>query len=183
MARNYVPASIFGAELFLTFFMEDDRLIADTLSDSVQEQGNPEPTCLMDVLYLWLRAGARMERRGDIGTAFYRCPTYDSYLQTVFVIIDLWQRMPEAFDWPGGVKKEYGLEPIVELFPALPTEDLLEQKDLSKMKPDAPRRYARGGLVLHLLRAQYDHPALRRDTYEFYKQEATRAQREWATSS
>lgn len=183
MARNYVPASILGAELFLSFFMEDNDVITRVLLDSVQTTGDPEPACLMDVFYLWLRSGAFLEGNGMTGTAFNQCPTHESYLQTLFVLIDLWQRVPEQFAWPERVAKEYGLEPITELFPALPSEDLLTQRSIGDLELGTPRRYDRGGLILHVLLAQYDHPALRRDMYEFYKQEAARAHNEWATSS
>lgn len=172
MARNYIPAAAYGAESFLGAFFGDPRLLEEAMSNIIVTRGNPEPVCLMDVFHLWL-ASASDDEAAKYETVFTHCPTYEAYLQTVLIVTDMWQRAPEQFVWREEFVSKYGLEPLTQLFPALPEEDLIVNKDdVSEFPQSVPRSYTRGEIFWDLLFAQYDHPALRRETYEHYKMKA-----------
>lgn len=167
MARNYIPAATAGAEVFLDYFLEEDDLVDVALRESIIEAGNPKPTCLMDMTHLWLLSGRQQERLGSYAHAFTRCPTFESYLQTVLILVDLWTRMPERFAWPEKVARSYELEPVAEIFASLEQEDLLHEPEWSPGPP-----MVRGDSYINLVLAQYDHPALRRDMYDHFKHQA-----------
>lgn len=174
MARNYVPPVFMAVTYFRDFMREPD----DAFAQSVDMQGNPTPSCMMDAIHLWLFDAEARESAGQGGThAFDNCPTFETYLLSVPMIIDTWTRQPRLFEWPAKIAKRYRLEPVTTVFPALPEADLLRGAD--NYHPTEPGKFSHGDWTEDFLRAQYDHPALDRGTFEYLRTMSERAQRRY----
>lgn len=183
MAQNYVPPAFLAAEMFLTEFVGESSArdgmgaprtsyLAAMLNLAIVEHGNPEPSCLMDLVLLWLTAQGTPDH-SDLDI-FSVCTTYETYLQSMMCIIDVWQRMPERFTWAPEIALEYGLAPITRVFPDLPDAEVpRSQSEPAAIPPDAPtgepRQYLRGSLIADIMLAQYDHPAIRRETFDYWR--------------
>lgn len=131
----------------------DDELLRHVRSDSSvgPERG---PVCLMDLIYLWLQ-DTDPEHESICSQA---CPTYESYLLSVIFIIDAWtdeNGTLTADRWEHVLEKHGG---VTTVFPRL-----------SEHESRNPYYEGRDDGVFG---GQHDHPALRKDVFEYYAAEA-----------
>lgn len=154
---NQIPQS--AAIRSLSWFYE--TTLVGREADSLREDlgrlvdRSSSQICLLDVLYLWLRAP--ISRETEDSSLFESCPTYESYLLAVSVIIDAWHRTGGSW---GKLSEPFGQ--ISGIFPTLPPYEGVDEFYV----------YDHENAVYG---AQYDHPALRRDTYEHYRALAEQA--------